>query len=138
MYSPISPLDNVHDCKEFRFIIFCASPIAINDMQDSERKAKTNIVAPEIHHILLISDKKLSKAGSLPTRNKHIGNESGDLTPKIATTEEQSQLPTRKTLFDIVKHVEAICKQNWNVLWQNCNRKSVSDLKVNKDFDGTE
>lgn len=107
-------------------------------MQDSERKAKVNIVAPEIHHILLISGKKLSKAGFLPTRNKHIGNEPGDLTPKIATIQEQSQLPTRNTLFDIVKHVEATCKQNWNVLWQDCNRKSVSDLKVNKKFDGTE
>lgn len=107
-------------------------------MQDSERKAKINIVAPEIHHILLISGKKQSKAGSLPTRNKHTGNEPGDLTPKIATTEEQSQLPTHNTSFDIVKHVEAICKQNWNVLWQNCNRKSVPDLKRNKEFDDTE
>lgn len=107
-------------------------------MQDSGRKAKINIVAPEIHHILLIFGKKLSKAGFLPTRNKHIGNEPGDLTPKIATTEEQSQLPTRDTSFDIVKHVEAICKQNWNLLWQNCNRKSVSDSKVNKESDGTE
>lgn len=112
MYSPISPLDNVHDCKEFRFIIFCASLIAINGMQDSEREAEMNTVAREIHHILLISGKNLSKAGSLPTRNKHIGNEPGDLTPKIATTEEQSQLPTCDTSFDIVKHVEAICKRN--------------------------